>query len=167
MTAVSFFSPSTPRVVRRLRMTVVTPRVVRRLRMTDGKVFRIIEGVPDGSAIPTRGFTRHGRGASSVWVRMRTFVISTMALGGSARALANLANHFAARGDAIEILTLHGGGDAYALHPAIRRRDLGFRGRPPRPSAESLSFVVANSARFPRAVQLAADAETIAVLRDL
>lgn len=98
---------------------------------------------------------------------MRTFVISAMALGGSARALANLANHFAARGDRVEIVTLYGGRDAYALHPAVRRRDLGFRNTPPPCSPESLRAVLATAARFPQAVQLAADAETSAALRDV
>ena len=99
---------------------------------------------------------------------MHTFVISTMAAGGSARALANLANHFAARGDAIEIVTLHGGADGYALHPAIRRRDLGFRrDATPRCSAESLHVVRDAAARFPQAPQLAADAPSMAALRDL
>jgi len=97
---------------------------------------------------------------------MRSFVISTMALGGSARALANLANHFAARGDAVEIVTLHGGIDAYPLHRAVRRRELDFRASP-RCSAESLHSVVATAARFPQVMQLAADAQTCAALRDV
>src|SRR5689334_6066645 len=79
---------------------------------------------------------------AGVPISMRTFVISTMALGGSARALANLANHFAARGDAVQILTLHGGVDAYALHPSIRRRNLGFRSASPPASAESMSAAI-------------------------
>jgi glycosyltransferase involved in cell wall biosynthesis len=99
---------------------------------------------------------------------MRTFVISTMAGGGSARALANLANHFAARGDDVGIVTLHGGADGYALHPAIRRRDLGFRrGATPCPSAESLRAMRAVTAHFARVPQLAADAPSMAALGDV
>ncbi|HKS22870.1 MAG TPA: glycosyltransferase [Thermoanaerobaculia bacterium] len=99
---------------------------------------------------------------------MRTFVISTMAGGGSARALANLANHFAARGDDVGIVTLHGGADGYALHPSIRRRDLGFRrGATPCPSAESLRAMRAVTARFTRTPELSADAPSIAALGDV
>jgi glycosyltransferase involved in cell wall biosynthesis len=98
---------------------------------------------------------------------MRTFVISTMAAGGSARAAANLASHFAARGDDVEILTLYGGADAYPLHPRIRRRDLGFGRMGDAPSAESRSTVVSMAARFPGLPRLAADANAIAALRDV
>ena len=98
---------------------------------------------------------------------MRTFVISTMAAGGSARAAANLASHFAARGDDVEILTLYGGADAYPLHPRIRRRDLGFGRSGDAPSAESRSAVLAEAARYPLLPRLAADANAIATLRDV
>src|SRR5207248_11181223 len=97
---------------------------------------------------------------------MRTFVISTLAGGGSARAVANLASYFAARGDAVEIITLYGGRDAYALHPAVRRRDLDFGPRAFSPSSESRSTVLSVAARFPNLPRLAVDADAIATLRD-
>jgi len=97
---------------------------------------------------------------------MRTFVISTMGAGGSARAVANLANHFSARGDGVEIITLYGGGDAYGVDPRVRRRDLAV-GREASPaSAESRSAVIASTAQFPWSPRLGSDVDAIAALRD-
>jgi glycosyltransferase involved in cell wall biosynthesis len=97
---------------------------------------------------------------------MRTFVISGMAGGGSARAVVNLANHCAARGDDVEIITLYGVADAYPLHPRIRRRDLGFGRGGFAPSDESRSAVLRAAARFPQLPRLAIDAGAMATLRD-
>lgn len=94
----------------------------------------------------------------------RTFVVSSMTGGGAARSTANLANHWAARGEAVEVLTLHQprGADVYRLDPSISRRDLGDA----EPSAGSLSAVLAVLARCQAPARIVAHAPLMARLRD-
>lgn len=94
----------------------------------------------------------------------RTFVVSSMTGGGAARGLVNLANHWAARGETVEIVTLHQpcADDVYLLDPAIKRHDLGSV----EPSAESMSAVLALLARIRASAAIAAHAPIIARLRD-
>lgn len=94
----------------------------------------------------------------------RTFVVSSMTGGGAARGTANLANHWAACGETVEILTLHQprAEDVYPLHPAIVRRDLGRS----EPSADSLSAVLALLTRIGAPATMASHAALMARLRD-
>jgi GalNAc-alpha-(1->4)-GalNAc-alpha-(1->3)-diNAcBac-PP-undecaprenol alpha-1,4-N-acetyl-D-galactosaminyltransferase len=94
----------------------------------------------------------------------RTFVVSSMTGGGAARGMANLANHWAACGEAVEVLTLHQphGDDVYALHPSIERRDLGDGV----PSAESTSAVISVLTRIAAPPAMARHAAVMARLRD-
>ncbi|HYK02187.1 MAG TPA: glycosyltransferase [Thermoanaerobaculia bacterium] len=94
----------------------------------------------------------------------RTFVVSSMTGGGAARGTANLANHWAACGETVEILTLHQphADDVYALHPSILRRDLGDA----EPSSQSLSAVLALLTRIGAPATVAGHAAIIARLRD-
>jgi len=94
----------------------------------------------------------------------RTFVVSSMTGGGAARGTANLANHWAACGETVEILTLHQprADDVYPLHPSIVRRDLGGA----EPSAESLSAVLALLTRIGAPATMASHAVLMARLRD-
>jgi GalNAc-alpha-(1->4)-GalNAc-alpha-(1->3)-diNAcBac-PP-undecaprenol alpha-1,4-N-acetyl-D-galactosaminyltransferase len=94
----------------------------------------------------------------------RTFVVSSMTGGGAARGLANLANHWAACGETVEVLTLHQprADDVYALHPSIERRDLGSA----EPSAESMSAVIALLTRVGAPAAMTRHAALMARLRD-
>jgi glycosyltransferase involved in cell wall biosynthesis len=94
----------------------------------------------------------------------RTFVVSSMTGGGAARGMANLANHWAARGETVEILTLHQprAEDAYQLDPAIARHDLGRT----EPSSEAMSAVIAVLARIRASAAIARHAPIMARLRD-
>jgi glycosyltransferase involved in cell wall biosynthesis len=78
--------------------------------------------------------------------------------------MANLANHWAACGETVEVLTLHQphADDVYALHPSIVRRDLGGA----EPSAESLSAVLALLTRIGASATVANHAVLMARLRD-
>ncbi|HYC90767.1 MAG TPA: glycosyltransferase [Thermoanaerobaculia bacterium] len=94
----------------------------------------------------------------------RTFIISSMAGGGAARTTANLANHRAACGEAVEILTLHQphARDVYPLHPSIVRRDLGDA----RPRSDSTSAVLRLLARLKAPAPVVLHAPLMARLRD-
>lgn len=94
----------------------------------------------------------------------RMFVISSMTGGGAARTTANLANHQAACGESVQILTLHQPQlpDVYPLHPTIARRDLGDS----TPSAASMSAVLAQLAQGVLRPSVIAHAPVIARLRD-
>src|SRR5690242_9194573 len=49
-------------------------------------------------------------------------VISSLSSGGAERVMSELASYWAARGDAVTLITVAGGGaDAYPLHPAVKR----------------------------------------------
>lgn len=93
-----------------------------------------------------------------------TYVISSMTGGGAARSLANLANHQAACGETVEILTLHQprAADVYPLHASILRRDLSGD----TPSGESMSAVIAELARLGVPPPIVAHAPVMARLRD-
>ncbi|HEX2832582.1 MAG TPA: glycosyltransferase [Thermoanaerobaculia bacterium] len=94
----------------------------------------------------------------------RMFVISSMTGGGAARTTANLANHQAACGESVQILTLHQPQrpDVYPLHPSIERRDLGEEA----PSAASMSAVLARFMQHYPSPAVIAHAPVIARLRD-
>jgi glycosyltransferase involved in cell wall biosynthesis len=61
-----------------------------------------------------------------------TIVVSTLTAGGAERAAVNMANHWAARGWRPTILTSSQRGRpvAYALHPRVEHRDIGWRRDP-------------------------------------
>ncbi len=94
----------------------------------------------------------------------RTFVVSSMTGGGAARGMANLANHWAACGEMVEILTLHQphADDVYALHPSIERRDLGRA----EPSADSMAAVIALLTRIGAPAAMTRHTALMARLRD-